>query len=109
MSDNQQFCLRWNNHQSTLVQVIDNLLSSGVLVDCTLAAEGQYLHAHKVVLCACSPYLEVSYFVLIIVIFLVLNLLPNSTSEIFFQILHFASRFALHFQRINLLSSVLRN
>lgn len=60
MSDNQQFCLRWNNHQSTLVQVIDSLLSSGVLVDCTLAAEGQYLHAHKVVLCACSPYLEVS-------------------------------------------------
>lgn len=58
MSDNQQFCLRWNNHQSTLVQVIDSLLSSGVLVDCTLAAEGQYLHAHKVVLCACSPYLE---------------------------------------------------
>lgn len=60
MSDNQQFCLRWNNHQSTLVQVIDSLLSSGVLVDCTLAAEGQFLNAHKVVLCACSPYLEVS-------------------------------------------------
>ncbi|XP_018907204.2 uncharacterized protein [Bemisia tabaci] len=56
--DNQQFCLRWNNHQSTLISVFDSLLESGTLVDCTLAAEGQYLKAHKVVLSACSPYLE---------------------------------------------------
>lgn len=28
------------------------------MVDCTLAAEGQSLQAHKVVLSACSPYLE---------------------------------------------------
>ncbi|XP_054288098.1 sex determination protein fruitless-like isoform X4 [Macrosteles quadrilineatus] len=54
----QQFCLRWNNHQSTLISVFDTLLENGTLVDCTLAAEGQYLKAHKVVLCACSPYLE---------------------------------------------------
>ncbi|XP_025421330.1 sex determination protein fruitless-like isoform X18 [Sipha flava] len=57
-ADNQQFCLRWNNHQSTLISVFDTLLESGTLVDCTLAAEGQYLKAHKVVLSACSPYLE---------------------------------------------------
>ncbi|XP_072156081.1 uncharacterized protein [Bemisia tabaci] len=57
MSSNQQFCLRWNNHQSTLISVFDALLESGTLVDCTLAAEGQYLKAHKVVLSACSPYL----------------------------------------------------
>ncbi|XP_026814572.1 sex determination protein fruitless-like isoform X4 [Rhopalosiphum maidis] len=56
--DNQHFCLRWNNHQSTLISVFDTLLESGTLVDCTLAAEGQYLKAHKVVLSACSPYLE---------------------------------------------------
>ncbi|VVC28720.1 Hypothetical protein CINCED_3A002417 [Cinara cedri] len=56
--DNQHFCLRWNNHQSTLISVFDTLLESGTLVDCTLAAEGKYLKAHKVVLCACSPYLE---------------------------------------------------
>ncbi|XP_075226106.1 uncharacterized protein LOC142327116 isoform X3 [Lycorma delicatula] len=54
----EQFCLRWNNHQSTLVSVFDGLFESGTLVDCTLAADGQYLKAHKVVLSACSPYLE---------------------------------------------------
>ncbi|XP_017783507.1 PREDICTED: longitudinals lacking protein, isoforms A/B/D/L-like isoform X6 [Nicrophorus vespilloides] len=58
MDDDQQFCLRWNNHQSTLVAVFDTLLENGVLVDCTLAAEGKYLNAHKVVLSACSPYFE---------------------------------------------------
>ncbi|XP_039284510.1 longitudinals lacking protein isoform X11 [Nilaparvata lugens] len=58
MAADQQFCLRWNNHQSTLIQVFDTLLASEQLVDCTLAAEGQYLKAHKVVLSACSPYLE---------------------------------------------------
>lgn len=60
MDDDQQFCLRWNNHQSTLVAVFDTLLENGTLVDCTLAAEGKYLNAHKVVLSACSPYFEVS-------------------------------------------------
>lgn len=59
MDDDQQFCLRWNNHQSTLVSVFDTLLEKGMHVDCTLAAEGQTLKAHKVVLSACSPYFEV--------------------------------------------------
>lgn len=58
MDDDQQFCLRWNNHQSTLVSVFDNLLENGTLVDCTLFAEGKSLKAHKVVLSACSPYFE---------------------------------------------------
>lgn len=58
MDEDQQFCLRWNNHQNTLISVFDNFLESETLVDCTLAAEGQYLKAHKVVLMACSPYLE---------------------------------------------------
>ncbi|XP_068892649.1 longitudinals lacking protein, isoforms A/B/D/L isoform X4 [Tenebrio molitor] len=58
MEDDQQFCLRWNNHQSTLVAVFDTLLENGTLVDCTLAAEGKCLNAHKVVLSACSPFFE---------------------------------------------------
>lgn len=55
----QQFCLRWNNHQNTLISVFDSLLESGSLVDCALAAEGQCMNAHKVVLSACSPYFAV--------------------------------------------------
>lgn len=62
MGSDQQFCLRWNNHQNTLVSIFDNLLESGTLVDCTLAAEGRSLQAHKVVLSACSPYFAVSKF-----------------------------------------------
>ncbi|KAF0763219.1 zinc finger and BTB domain-containing protein 18-like [Aphis craccivora] len=57
----QQFCLRWNNHQNTLISVFDSLLESGSLVDCALAAEGQCMNAHKVVLSACSPYFAVSF------------------------------------------------
>lgn len=60
MASDQQFCLRWNNHQNTLVSIFDSLLESGTLVDCTLAAEGRFLQAHKVVLSACSPYFAVS-------------------------------------------------
>lgn len=52
----QQFCLRWNNHQNTLISVFDSLLEGEILVDCTLAAEGKFLRAHKVVLSACSPF-----------------------------------------------------
>lgn len=59
----QQFCLRWNNHQNTLISVFDSLLESGSLTDCALAAEGQCLNAHKVVLSACSPYFAVRPFV----------------------------------------------
>uniref|UniRef100_A0A6M2DXF1 Putative longitudinals lacking protein isoform h/m/v n=1 Tax=Xenopsylla cheopis TaxID=163159 RepID=A0A6M2DXF1_XENCH len=58
MEDDQQFCLKWNNHQSTLISQFDTLLENETLVDCTLAAEGKYLRAHKVVLSACSPYFE---------------------------------------------------
>ncbi|XP_034249675.1 sex determination protein fruitless-like isoform X2 [Thrips palmi] len=54
----QQYCLRWNNHQNTLISVFDSLQERGCMVDCTLGAEGQSLQAHKVVLSACSPYLE---------------------------------------------------
>lgn len=52
----QQFSLRWNNHQNRVVSALDGLLSSGLLTDCVLAAEGRSMNAHKLVLTACSPY-----------------------------------------------------
>lgn len=54
----QRFCLRWNNHQSNLLSVFDQLLHDESFVDVTLAVEGQYLKAHKMVLSACSPYFQ---------------------------------------------------
>lgn len=58
MQSEQEFCLRWNDHKSTLITIFESLLESNTLVDCTLAAEGQCLKAHKVVLSACSPYFQ---------------------------------------------------
>lgn len=58
MSSTQRFCLRWNNHQSNLLSVFDQLLHDESFVDVTLAVEGQLLRAHKMVLSACSPYFQ---------------------------------------------------
>lgn len=58
MENSEQFCLKWKNHQSTLISQFDSLLEKEIFVDCTLAAEGKYLRAHKIILSACSPYFE---------------------------------------------------
>uniref|UniRef100_A0A2R5L4A7 BTB domain-containing protein n=1 Tax=Ornithodoros turicata TaxID=34597 RepID=A0A2R5L4A7_9ACAR len=54
----QQFCLKWNNHQSNMLTVFEQLLSNEALVDVTLACEGLSLKAHKMVLSACSPFFQ---------------------------------------------------
>ncbi|XP_071522808.1 uncharacterized protein [Panulirus ornatus] len=53
-----EYCLRWNNHQPNLVTVFSELLTSEALVDVTLATDGHYIHAHKLVLSACSIYFK---------------------------------------------------
>ncbi|MCL4154219.1 UNVERIFIED_CONTAM: hypothetical protein GTU68_005024 [Idotea baltica] len=52
----QQFCLRWNNYQSNLIQVFNQLFQTESFVDVTLACEGHSVKAHRIVLAACSPY-----------------------------------------------------
>ncbi|KAK4300927.1 hypothetical protein Pmani_026916 [Petrolisthes manimaculis] len=58
MDTGQQFCLRWNNYQSTLQHVFHKLWVSGTFVDVSLVVEGRRLDCHKVVLSACSSYFE---------------------------------------------------
>ncbi|RZF39090.1 hypothetical protein LSTR_LSTR014688 [Laodelphax striatellus] len=58
----QLFCLRWNNYQSNLTNVFDQLLQSESFVDVTLACDGHSVKAHKVVLSACSPYFQALFF-----------------------------------------------
>ncbi|XP_034254253.1 protein bric-a-brac 1-like [Thrips palmi] len=58
----QQFCLRWNNYQSNLTHVFDQLLQNESFVDVTLACEGHSVKAHKMVLSACSPYFQTLFF-----------------------------------------------
>ncbi|CAG0879783.1 unnamed protein product [Cyprideis torosa] len=48
------FCLRWNNHQSNLVNMVQDLL--GQFNDVTLLCEDRAIRAHKLVLSACSGY-----------------------------------------------------
>lgn len=43
-----------------LVSVLDTLLERERLVDVTLAAEGQFINVHRLVLFACSQYFDVS-------------------------------------------------
>uniref|UniRef100_A0A1I8MZ76 BTB domain-containing protein n=1 Tax=Musca domestica TaxID=7370 RepID=A0A1I8MZ76_MUSDO len=60
--NNQQFCLRWNNYQSNLTNVFDELLQNESFVDVTLACEGHSIKAHKMILSACSPYFQALFY-----------------------------------------------
>ena len=41
LSNPQQYCLRWNNHQHNLLSVFEDLLHNEAFVDVTLACDGQ--------------------------------------------------------------------
>ena len=51
--------LQWSQHSQEMVEKLSSLLSRESLLDITLAAEGKYIKAHKVVLAAASKYFEV--------------------------------------------------
>nr|UEK51543.1 BR-like protein [Parasacculina yatsui] len=53
---NQQFCLKWNNHHSNMLNVFETLLHSEAFTDVTLAVDGASIRCHKMVLAACSGY-----------------------------------------------------
>lgn len=52
----EQFSLCWDNFHSNMSSGLSSLYKTEDLVDVTLAAEGRYLKAHKMVLSVCSPY-----------------------------------------------------
>ncbi|XP_034232159.1 longitudinals lacking protein, isoforms H/M/V-like isoform X5 [Thrips palmi] len=58
MATAEQFSLRWNNFQSNMTSGFHALWEGEDLVDVTLAADGRFLQAHKVVLSVCSPYFK---------------------------------------------------
>ncbi|XP_059613666.1 uncharacterized protein LOC132259874 [Phlebotomus argentipes] len=55
-NNTQQFCLRWHNHQASLLSSLPLLLDQSHLTDVTLSAEGRTVRAHRVVLSACSTF-----------------------------------------------------
>lgn len=52
----EQFSLCWDNFHKNMSSGMHSLLETEDLVDVTLAVEGKYLKAHKMVLSVCSPY-----------------------------------------------------
>ncbi|XP_044754414.1 protein tramtrack, beta isoform-like isoform X3 [Coccinella septempunctata] len=54
----QQFALKWNNFHSNLSSGFHELFEAADMVDVTLAMDGKFLQAHKVVLSICSPYFK---------------------------------------------------
>ncbi|XP_057378296.1 longitudinals lacking protein, isoforms A/B/D/L-like [Daphnia carinata] len=57
-SEVEGYCLRWNNHHRTLIDVLQSLYQEQSFVDVTLAAEGKSIQVHRLVLCAVSPYFQ---------------------------------------------------
>ncbi|GLG94454.1 Longitudinals lacking protein, isoform G [Gryllus bimaculatus] len=54
-------CLKGDDHSNTVLKTLENLLESNVLVDCTLAAGGRFLKAHRIILSSCSPYFQLLF------------------------------------------------
>ncbi|KAI4466134.1 btb domain transcription factor [Holotrichia oblita] len=57
MSSGQLYNLTWGEYGTSLISAVQLLRCQDELVDVTLAAGGRTFHAHKVVLCAASPFL----------------------------------------------------
>lgn len=54
---NSLYSLTWGDYGTSLVSAVQLLRCHGDLVDVTLAAGGRSFPAHKIVLCAASPFL----------------------------------------------------
>ncbi|XP_063608631.1 uncharacterized protein LOC134782875 [Penaeus indicus] len=56
--EEEMIALRWNNHLSTLSQLLYSLREEENLIDATLACDGRLFPAHKFVLSMCSEYFK---------------------------------------------------
>lgn len=56
--EDQQFCLKWSNHHSNMIDIFGRLLTNEALCDVTLACDGYSFKAHKIVLSASSSFFQ---------------------------------------------------
>ncbi|XP_012279259.1 uncharacterized protein LOC105699101 [Orussus abietinus] len=55
---NESYCFKWADYQNHLSGVVRQLLEEDCMVDVTLSADGERIHAHRIVLCACSTLFQ---------------------------------------------------
>merc|ERR1712215_413413 len=56
MTNNDKFCLRWNDFESNISVAFREIREEKDLFDCTLSVGTKQIQAHKLVLSACSPF-----------------------------------------------------
>ncbi|KAK7871212.1 hypothetical protein R5R35_001077 [Gryllus longicercus] len=54
-------CVSWNDHANEVAREWKSFLENNSFVDCTIAAEGKSLKAHRLILSACSPYFHMLF------------------------------------------------
>jgi len=56
MSNNEKFCLRWNDFESNISLAFREIREEKDLFDCTLSCGSRQIQSHKLILSACSPF-----------------------------------------------------
>jgi len=56
MSENEKFCLRWNDFESNISLAFRDIREEKDFFDCTLSCGSRQIQAHKLILSACSPF-----------------------------------------------------
>ncbi|KAK7871215.1 hypothetical protein R5R35_001080 [Gryllus longicercus] len=54
-------CVSWKDHANEVARGWKTILENNSFVDCTIAAEGKSLKAHRLILSACSPYFHMLF------------------------------------------------
>ena len=52
----QEYCIRWNDFETSVRTAFQDLKEEKDFFDVTLACDAEQIEAHKVVLSACSPF-----------------------------------------------------
>ena len=53
-----EFCIKWTNYQTNIVNSVGKLRKDDEFVDVTLVCDDKSITAHKVILSACSDYFK---------------------------------------------------